>query len=112
MKALACAFVAAVIATASPCAAAQEAKCARQPAMVGMHERIAALRDQMDRIEAATDRAEQRRLMEMNAKLMREGMREIRSRDLAAPCRVEMMASMMEVMIRHQQAMQDAQAAR
>jgi hypothetical protein len=38
---------------------------------------------------------------------MREGMREIRKRDIAPGCRLEMMGDMMDVMIRHQHAMHD-----
>jgi hypothetical protein len=92
--------------------AANEPACRPDAAMSGMRERIATLRNQMDRIESTTDRAEQRRLMDLHAKLMREGMREIRTRDLGTECRVEMMGSMMDVMIRHQQAMQEPEERR
>lgn len=92
--------------------AAHEQACRQSAGMKGMHERIATLQAQMERIESTTDRAEQRRLMDLNAKMMREGMREIRARPLDTGCRVEMMGSMMDVMIRHQQAMQEPEERR
>jgi hypothetical protein len=92
--------------------AADGAACPPGAAMTGMRERIVSLQEQMDRIEWTADRAEQRRLMDLHAKLMREGMREIHHRDLAPACRIEMMSSMMDVMIRHQQAMEDPEERR
>jgi hypothetical protein len=61
----------------------------------------------MDRIERIEDRAEQRRILDLHMKQMRESMREIRRRDLAPGCRMEVMGDMMEVMIRHQHAMHE-----
>ena len=36
-----------------------------------------------------------------------EGMRELRNREMGMACRVEMMSSMLEMMVRHEQAAQD-----
>jgi hypothetical protein len=38
---------------------------------------------------------------------MQEGMRELRKRDMPADCRIELMSSMMESMMRHQQLQQE-----
>ncbi|MGZ5082685.1 MAG: hypothetical protein ACXWHA_04885 [Usitatibacter sp.] len=92
--------------------AGHDPACRPGAEMKGMRERIATLQAQMERIESTTDRAEQRRLMDLNAKMMREGMHEIRARPLDTGCRVEMMGSMMDVMIRHQQAMQEPEERR
>jgi hypothetical protein len=89
--------------------AGERSMCAPGGAMRGMNERIDALRDQMDRIDRTEDRAKQRDMMDLHMKLMQEGMREIRNRDLRPECRMEMMTSMMEVMLRHQHAMHDPQ---
>jgi len=53
-------------------------------------------------MEWTTDRAEQRKLMELNIKHVREGVREMRHRKLGAECRMEVMASLMEAMVRHE----------
>jgi hypothetical protein len=98
-----------VLALGAPTAvpAAEGVACPPEPAMKGMRERIASLTEQMDRIEWMTDREERRNLMDLHMKKMREGMREIRKRDIAPGCRLEMMGDMMDVMIRHQHAMHD-----
>ena len=62
--------------------AAENAPCQGGPEMRGMQERMSALHAQMDRIERIPDRAEQRRILDLHMKQMREGMRQIRSRDL------------------------------
>lgn len=85
----------------------QSVSCADEAAMRGMRERMAALNDQMDRIERIEDRAEQRHILDLHMKQMRESMREIRRRDLGPGCRMEVMGDMMEVMIRHQHAMHE-----
>lgn len=84
---------------------ADASPCASEPAMNGLRERITSLQDQMDRIEWTTDRAEHERLMDLHMKLMQEGMREIRHRELGTACRMDVMGSMMELIIRHQHAM-------
>jgi hypothetical protein len=65
------------------------------------------MQEQMDRIERATDRQQQRRLMELHMKKMHEGMRELRRRDTGERCRLEMMHAMMEQMMRHQMVAHD-----
>jgi hypothetical protein len=85
----------------------QGAACADEAAMRGMRERMLALNNQMDRIERIEDRAEQRHILDLHMKQMRESMREIRRRDLGPECRMEVMGDMMEVMIRHQHAMHE-----
>jgi len=76
--------------------------CGSEGAMRGMRERMQLMHEQMDRIEWTTDRAEQWKLLDLHAKHMREGMRELRVRDLGASCRMELMSSIMEEMVRHQ----------
>ena len=79
--------------------------CANDGAMRGMHARMRAMHEQMDRAEAATDPAEQKKLLDLHAKHMREGMREMRRRDLNPECNMEMMSSVMEELVRNQEAM-------
>ncbi|HEX7466834.1 MAG TPA: hypothetical protein VF309_09350 [Usitatibacter sp.] len=112
MNALATLALALAAAASTPLVAADGGACRPGAAMSGMRERIVSLQEQMDRIEWTADRAEQRRLMDLHAKRMREGMREIRNRELEPACRMEMMTSMMDVMIRHQQAMEDPEERR
>ena len=90
-------------------AAAQEpAPCAKDPRANGLPQRMARMNEQMDRIEWTTDRAEQRRLMDLHMKSMHEGMREVRRRETTAECRMDMMQAMMEQMMRHELAAQDS----
>jgi hypothetical protein len=112
MNALARVAFALAVAASTPLVAAEGGACRPEAAMTGMRERIVSLQEQMDRIDRTTDRAEQRHLMELHAKRMREGMREIRNRDLEPASRMEMMTSMMDMMIRHQQAMEDPEERR
>lgn len=79
--------------------------CDSETAMVGIRERLATLHEQMNRIEWTTDRAERRVLMDLHMKHMHESLRELRKRDLGAACRMDIMSSMLEEMVRHQQAM-------
>ncbi len=76
--------------------------CTKAPEMRGMHERMQLMREQMDRIEWSQDRAEQGKLLDLHTKHMQEGLRELRHRDLTPGCRMEMMSSIMEEMVRHQ----------
>ena len=73
----------------------------------GMRARMKTIHDQMERIEFTEDRAQQRELMDLHMKHMQEGMREMRKRDMPDACRVELMTSMMESMMRHQQLQQE-----
>ena len=77
-------------------------ECGSEGAMRGMRERMHLMHEQMDRIEWTTDRTEQWKLLDLHAKHMREGMRELRVRDLGSGCRMELMSSIMEEMVRHQ----------
>jgi hypothetical protein len=83
------------------------APCAKDPKATGLPERLARMRDQMDRIEWATDKEEQHRLMDLHVKTMQEGMREVRRRETTTGCRLEMMQALMEQMMRHQLAAQE-----
>ena len=76
--------------------------CGSEGAMRGMRERVQLMHEQMDRIEWTTDRTEQWKLLDLHAKHMREGMRELRVRALAESCRMELMSSILEEMVRHQ----------
>jgi len=68
----------------------------------GMKARVRNMSDQMDRIDLTTDRTKQRELLELHMKQMQEGLRELRKRELAPTCRIELMSSMMESMVRAQ----------
>jgi hypothetical protein len=82
-------------------------ECRKDPQARGLAQRVENIREQMERAELSTDRAEQRRLLELHAKTMHEGMRELRRRHASPGCREEMMHAMMEQMMRHQLALQD-----
>jgi len=88
-------------------AASDLPQCSKDPQALGLRQRVENIREQMDRIEAAGDRVEQRRLLDLHAKTMHEGMRELRRRDAGSACRQEMMSVMMEQLLRHQVALQD-----
>lgn len=112
MKTTKRAMLALAAAASAAAIAAEKPPCQGEPEMRGMRERMSALHAQMDRIERIADRAEQRRILDLHMKQMREGMRQIRGRDLPPACRVEMMGDMMEVMIRHQHAMHEPEERR
>lgn len=76
--------------------------CGKSTLAEGMKARVRTISDQMDRIDLTTDRAKQRELLELQMKHMQEGLRELRKRDLAPACRIELMSSMMESMVRAQ----------
>jgi len=90
----------------TPALAADDLSACRDPANQGLRQRMENIRDQMDRIEYAPTRDEQRRILELHSKTMHEGMREMRRRDPAPACREQMMYAMMEQMMRHQLAAQ------
>ena len=92
----------AALAAGSALGAHETKSCAKEPAMSGMRERMRLMHDQMDRIEWTTDRTEQAKLLDLHAKHMHEGTREMRKRDLATDCRMDLMSYMMEEMVRHQ----------
>ena len=101
------------LALAAPLAMAASAfaaaPCAHDSA-VGMNARVATMRDQMERIETSADRTEQRWLMELNLKHVREATRELRKReDIPMACRVELMAAIVETMARNEQVAQELQ---
>ena len=77
--------------------------CGKSAMAEGMRARVRTINDQMDRIDLTTDRAKQRELLDLHLKHMQEGLRELRKRELPAACRIELMSSMMESMVRAQQ---------
>lgn len=87
---------------------ASESACGRDPQAAGMKARMSTVRAQMDRIEWTTDRAEQKRLLDLNTKHVQEGLREARRRDLAPACRMEVLNTLLETMVRHEQVRQEA----
>ena len=100
-------MAAAVLLAASGSAFAGAAPCANGSA-TGMNARVTTMRDQMDRIEITADRTEQRKLMELNIKHVREGLHELRKReDIPVACRVEMMNAMLETLVRHEAVAQE-----
>jgi hypothetical protein len=102
--AAACALAAASTAFA---AVDSVAPCAKDPKASGLPERLVRMREQMDRIEWATDKEEQKRLMDLHLKTMQEGMREVRRRETTTECRMDMMQALMEQMMRHEIAASD-----
>jgi len=89
-------------------AAEEVPACANETGGQGLQARVKTIRDQMDRIRQTTNREEQRRLIELHAKNMNEGLQETRRRQPGPGCRLEMMHAMMEQMIQHQQAVQES----
>jgi hypothetical protein len=82
--------------------------CANERQAPGIQGRIHNLRTYMERIERASDPLEQRRLMAIHMKVMGEGMRELRKDETSDACRVAMLHVMMEQMLRHHLAEQEA----
>lgn len=110
MKAIIRFAFAAALAASIPAFAAEEfASCGQDPQIAGLRQRVLNIREQMDRAEWAKDREEQRHLLELHAKTMHEGMREIVRRSPPAQCRQELLQAMLEQMLRHQVALQEAQ---
>jgi hypothetical protein len=100
----ACAALAATGAMADP----GGTRCTGGAQADGMRARVNKMNEQMDRAEWTEDRAKQRELMDLHTKHMREGLRELRKRDMPADCRIELMSEMMESMMRHHQLQEDA----
>jgi hypothetical protein len=109
MKTISKIAAACVLAAASTAIAAVDAvaPCAKDPKANGLPQRLERMRDQMDRIEWATDREEQKRLLDLHLKTVQEGMRETKRRDTTQECRLDMMQALMEQMVRHQLAAQE-----
>ena len=89
---------------AVPAVAAEQGACATDPAATGLSARIQNMDEKLDRMRWATDPVEKERLMELHAKLIHEGIHELRKRNTGMACRMEMMSAMMDQMIMHQQA--------
>jgi hypothetical protein len=101
--------VAALVASLPVPAAEEFASCGKEPQNAGLRQRVLNIREQMDRAEWASDRSEQRRLLELHAKTMHEGMRELNRRTPPMQCREEILQAMMEQLLRHQVALQETQ---
>ena len=89
-------------------AAVQSGACAKDPAAIGVHERMDRIQDLMHRLRYIPHGEEQRRLLELHTKIMQEGLGELGRRDVGEACRVEFMHAMMEQMLRHQGAAQNS----
>jgi hypothetical protein len=78
--------------------------CLSDPHAVGLRTRIEKMRDQVTRVQVAQDSAAQRRGMALHAKLVSEGLTELRRREpeLRPGCRLEILHSLMEQMVAHQ----------
>jgi len=96
------------LACGSAAAAADPAatSCASDPKAAGLTMRIEKMQDHVARVQVSSDPAEQRRVMSLHAKLVHEGLRELRRREseLRPGCRLELMQSLMEQMVAHQSA--------
>jgi hypothetical protein len=107
MKSITTAALALLLVAAAGASAAEPTACANDPGARGIRERMAALHDDMSRIEFTVDGAEQRVLMDLHRKKMHEAMRTLRERGAGEACRVEFMQAMMEQMMRHELALRD-----
>jgi hypothetical protein len=94
--------LAAAILAAVPVSAVAADACASDPAAAGLRGRIANMSEKMQRIRHAAGPEEQQRLLALHAKLMREGLRELRARPASVPCRLEMTEAMMDQMLLHE----------
>jgi hypothetical protein len=83
--------------------------CAKEPQTQGLRQRVDNLRALMERIELTTERADQRRLLELHAKSTHEAMQQIRRREATVACRQELMHALMEQVLRYQVALYEAQ---
>ena len=77
-------------------------KASDAQAMLG---RVQTLELQVERLERATDPSERRSIAEINMKRVREALGQLRHRELSPDCRVEIMAAMLQAMVRNEQAM-------
>ena len=76
--------------------------CGKGTAAEGMRARMRGISAQMEKIDLTTDRSQQSALLDLHMKQMQESLRELRRRDLPAECRIELMSSVMESMVRAQ----------
>ena len=91
--------------SAGGAALANEPACDHVANAAAMHGRVQTLELQVERLERSTDAQERRSLAEANLKRMREGLGELRHRELPADCRIEILSAMLHAMVRNEQAM-------
>jgi hypothetical protein len=77
--------------------------CGKSAAADGMRARVATIQAQIDKLELTADRAEQRALAELNMKHLQEAVTQLRKRELSPGCRIELMSSLLEALVRNQQ---------
>jgi hypothetical protein len=77
--------------------------CGKSAAADGMRARVQTIQRQAERIEWTADRAEQRGLIDLNMKHLQEAMGQLRKRSLSPGCRIELMSSLLEALVRNQQ---------
>ena len=94
---------------AAPVFAADPSPCARDPRAAGLQSRMEAMHDQIVRIRTLREPVEQRRVIELHAKHMHEGLRELRKREpqLEPRCHADLLQSLMEQIIVHQETVHD-----
>lgn len=90
----------ATVLMAAGTAFAGQAPCDQDPRARGLKMRIEVITARMDRIEATLDRAEQKQLIELQAKTLREGFQQLRRREPNDACRVELLNALLEQMAR------------
>jgi len=95
--------IAAAALAATPVLAAGDGACSGDPAATGLGARVRNMEDKIERVRMATDAQEQRHLMELHGKLMREGLQALRQRNPGMACRIEITDALMDQMIQHQQ---------
>lgn len=104
-----------VCAAALPALANPEAvppRCADNAVAVGMHARLRTMSEELDRASTTVNPAAQRRIMDLHAKQVHEGSRELRKRqdDIAPACRLELMQALLEQLAAHQTATLDIES--
>ena len=77
--------------------------CGNSAAANGMRARVATIQSQADKIEWTADKAEQRKLIDLNMKHLQEATVQLRKRELSPACRIELLSAMVEVLLRNQQ---------
>ncbi len=89
-------------------AAVQSGACVKDPAAIGVHQRMDRIQDLMHRLRYIPQGEERRRLLDLHTKIMQEGLGVLGRRDVGDACRVEFMHAMMEQMLHHQGALQNS----
>lgn len=94
---------------ASTAMAAPGSGCDNAAGAPGMRARLDTMKQQMERLEATTDRAEQHKLMVLHMKHVREGLLTLRKSDMPLDCRLEIVTAMLETLVLHEQLVHESE---